>query len=249
MTAAARRIHGPGPAESEWQGSGWFERLDCAPAQTWLARVVRLVVVSPHPDDETLGCGGLMAEATRMGIPVHVVSVTDGEACYADDPAWPATRARHVRRAELDGALSALGVDGSGLVRLDLGDGRVRDREAELEARLTVHLQREDTVLTTWRFDGHPDHEACGRAVRRVAAAIGAHHVEYPVWAWHWIDPAHGDARLRGASGLVLSPGARAAKCRALDAFVSQRARDRGEPILTPRILARFERGIEVLLP
>ncbi len=40
----------------------------------------RLLIVAPHPDDEVLGCGGLIAEATQLGIPVRVVYLTAGDA-------------------------------------------------------------------------------------------------------------------------------------------------------------------------
>lgn len=39
----------------------------------------KIMVFAPHPDDETLACGGLIAEARREGIPVKVVVVTNGE--------------------------------------------------------------------------------------------------------------------------------------------------------------------------
>ena len=44
--------------------------------------------------------------------------------------------------------------------------------------------------LATWRGDGHPDHEAAGAAAAAVCSRLGVGLVEYPVWAWHWDDPA-----------------------------------------------------------
>jgi LmbE family N-acetylglucosaminyl deacetylase len=40
----------------------------------------RVMVLSPHPDDESLGCGGVLHDAVRAGIPVHVVFLTNGDA-------------------------------------------------------------------------------------------------------------------------------------------------------------------------
>ena len=42
----------------------------------------------------------------------------------------------------------------------------------------------------TWRGDGHPDHEAVGRAAAAACARTGAALLEYPVWMWHWASPA-----------------------------------------------------------
>lgn len=247
--ARAPVIAGEGHAASAWRDSDWLQARPVRDARAWLATVAGLTVVAPHPDDETLGCGGLIADARSLGIPVRVLSVTDGEACYADDPDWPATRTREVRRAELRTALRALGVDDAALVSLDMGDGRVDIHEARLTGLLTTLIQPDDVVLTTWRHDGHPDHEATARAARRAAEMVGARVFEYPVWAWHWVDPVSGDPRLDDAFACRISAGALAAKHAALGAFVSQRARDGGAPILPPRVMARFERDIEVLLP
>jgi len=242
-------IFGAGHAESSWDASAWLQALPRHEATHWLADIGRLVVVSPHPDDETLGCGGLIAEARRLGVDVLVLSVTDGEACYADDPEWPPERTRLVRRAELRAALTTLGVADDALVALDVGDGGVAAREDALASTLESLIAPGDVVLTTWRFDGHPDHEATARATARAVKAVGARVMEYPVWAWHWIDPERGDARLQGAFACRLSDAAQVAKREALAAFASQRARNGGAPILPPRVMARFERDFEVLLP
>ena len=243
------RIRGDGQAESAWRTSSWLGALPRRDARDALRGLSRLVVVSPHPDDETLGCGGLIAEAAALGVPVEVISVTDGEACYADDPAWPSDRARAVRRRELQRALTTLGVAPAALTILDVGDGRVGERETELAVVLAPLLAADDVVLVTWRFDGHPDHEATGRATRAAASSVGARVMEYPVWAWHWLDPEQGDPRMQGAVAWQLSASARAAKRVSLEAFESQRARDGGAPILPDHVMARFARDFEVLLP
>jgi LmbE family N-acetylglucosaminyl deacetylase len=48
-----------------------------------LTKQDRILILSPHPDDETLGAGGLMAKATTLGIPVRVVFLTNGDGSLA----------------------------------------------------------------------------------------------------------------------------------------------------------------------
>ncbi|VXB15554.1 putative N-acetylglucosaminylphosphatidylinositol deacetylase [Luteimonas sp. 9C] len=245
------RIAGDGVPESAWRRSAWLAALPALPAQAWLTGTSRVVVVSPHPDDEALGCGGLIATARAMGLPVHVVSVTDGEACYPDSPVWPAERLRTVRRRELDCALAILGVEIDAIDTLDIGDGRVAERETELAHALAPLLHTGDRVLTTWRGDGHPDHEATARAVECAAARRGAEVVQFPVWAWHWLSPGAAQTPLPGAQRLVLTPAACRAKAAALGCFVSQLHDDRPgtpDPILPPHVLERFDRDFEVVL-
>jgi GlcNAc-PI de-N-acetylase len=59
----------------------------------------RLVVVSPHPDDETLGVGGLIADSANRGVPIVILSVTDGEAASTDRTRLGSRRQRELRNA------------------------------------------------------------------------------------------------------------------------------------------------------
>src|SRR5690606_13482681 len=103
------RVVGDGRRESEWRRSRWLAALPTRTAAELLLGWQRLVLLSPHPDDETLACGGLLRAAGAMGLDVQLVSVTDGEACYPGDPAWPPARLRQARRREGAHAPAALG--------------------------------------------------------------------------------------------------------------------------------------------
>ncbi len=88
--------------------SALFRPLDAA-AVLRLARGQRIVVVAPHPDDETLGCGLLIARAARAGVPLAVVALTDGQASHPESKRWPATALGRLRRAELRRAMARPG--------------------------------------------------------------------------------------------------------------------------------------------
>ena len=60
--------------------------------------------------------------------------------------------------------------------------------------------------LAPWPGDGHPDHDACGRAAAAAAAATGAPLLQYLVWAWHWADPARHRPALASCRRLDLDP-------------------------------------------
>ncbi|MCD9028130.1 PIG-L family deacetylase [Luteimonas sp. BDR2-5] len=248
--AMSPRIEGAGTPESAWRRSPWLAALPMLDAGAWLAGIRRLVVVAPHPDDEALGAGGLIATARAAGLDVRVVSVTDGEACYPGVDAWPAARLRAARRRELARAMACLGVCAGAITSLDLGDGHVAAQERVLSDALRPLLRSGDRVLTTWRGDGHPDHEACARGVERAAAACAADVVQFPVWAWHWMSPDVAVAPLPEAFRCRLPAAACSAKAKALACFASQLRSDDPAvpPILPPHVLARFGRGFEVLL-
>lgn len=251
MDVVAPRIEGQGTLESAWQSCAWLDALPSVQADTVLLGARRLVVVSPHPDDEVLGCGGLMQAALAQGCAVQVVSVTDGEACYPDQPHWPAARLRDARRRELANALQALGMDATHVTALGLPDGGIAQHEADLAAHLGARLLPGDVVVAPWVHDAHPDHEAAGRAACAAALSCGARALQYPVWAWHWLDPAAVSGPWAGAQRIALCADSQARKRRAMAAFATQTGDVEGlgcAPVLPAHVLARFERSYEVLI-
>lgn len=205
----------------------------------------RLVVVAPHPDDETLGVGGLIAETSQRGGRVVIVAVSDGEAAPVTGftPLELAVR----RREELRTAAARLCVAGPVDVECwALPDGRITAVEGEIVTRLRRFVQPGDLVVGTLPGDGHPDHEAVGRAVQVIAGIPGVAVAFYPVWSWHWQDPTASVVARRGRL-VQLSEAALRAKLDALAAYVSQSA---GEvPVLPEHFVQRFDRPYEVLVP
>ncbi|MGN6612362.1 MAG: PIG-L family deacetylase [Angustibacter sp.] len=207
------------------------------------------VLLAAHPDDETLGAGGLLALAGRAGVDVHVVVATDGEASHPDSPTHsPADLARW-RAKEVEQAVTLLAPDAH-LHLLHLPDGALGDHEDALAQALQPLVHNGSRVVAPWRADAHPDHEAAGRVAARVAADRGAELLEYPIWAWHWSRP--GDVRLPWPRAVrqPLDAGTRAAKARAVRAHRSQvepLSPQRGdEVLLSAEVVAHFERGDEV---
>ncbi|KLD71154.1 PIG-L deacetylase family protein [Xanthomonas pisi] len=244
-------IEGQGVSEARWRASRQLIELPTTSLEQLLGATTRVVVVSPHPDDEVLGCGGLLAMALEAGRQVLIVSVTDGEAAYPQDDAWPPARLAVARRDELRDALACLGIDPSNIVRLNAGDGQVRARITALGAQIADLLQPGDAVFVTYARDGHPDHEACADAASNAVARCGARLIQFPVWAWHWDSPDHSQM-LASATRLQLSPAAHAAKMQAMSAFKTQTGHVTpalSNPILPDWALARFRRDFEVYLP
>jgi LmbE family N-acetylglucosaminyl deacetylase len=149
-----------------------------------------LLVVAPHPDDESLACGGLIALLARAGRPVIVLIVSDGAASHPGSCQWPRERLAVIRAEELRAALAVLGVPEAARLQWGLPDGAVpgpgRPGYAELVERsvkLLAHAGVRSLVIP-WRRDPHPDHRAVSavfRAANRTLCAP-ALLLEYPVW-------------------------------------------------------------------
>jgi LmbE family N-acetylglucosaminyl deacetylase len=206
------------------------------------------VVLAPHPDDEALGVGGLIVRCIAQGWTVLVVAVSDGEAAFGR--AWPRLARR--RRREQSSCLARLTAGGPGVlttVRLELPDGAIAAHERELEGHLTSLLRAGDWCLTTCAWDGHPDHEATGRAAAAAAHATGVDVAEYPVWAWHWATAS--SFPWHRARRIDLTAREQRVKVAAVDEHRSQLASTwrHPSPVVPPHVLTRFHRLFEVLFP
>lgn len=227
-------IEGAGTPESVWLP--FLERLD--PPELVLPDGP-ITLVAPHPDDEVLGCGGMLCNAAESGRAVRVIAVTDGEASNPGGSVDPIELARR-RVIETETALAALGVPPP--QRLALPDGG-----ADILEDAVAALPLTGTVLAPWIGDGHPDHEAVGRGCRRTGATV----LEFPVWAWHWATPDDPRVPWSRARRVTLTPAAQAAKATAIAAFRSQLRplgpRPEDAPVLTPATMARFARPYEIV--
>ncbi|MDQ3403881.1 MAG: bifunctional PIG-L family deacetylase/class I SAM-dependent methyltransferase [Actinomycetota bacterium] len=208
----------------------------------------RGVIVAAHPDDETLGVGGLVQALHATGTQLSLVVATDGEAAFPslEPPARAALGLR--RRDELADALVALGTPDVDVHFLGLPDSGLAEHEAELVERLTELSRDADVVMVPWPGDPHPDHAAAGRA-GLAAAPVHAHRFSYPIWMWHWMSTDDPLIPWDRAVAHRLSPASRARKDRALAAFASQleRGPNGEDPIVDEAMVSHFRRDREVL--
>jgi LmbE family N-acetylglucosaminyl deacetylase len=225
----------PGTPEVIWQKA-------LARQPPWTPRRGPLLVVSPHPDDEVLGAGGLMRMWCAWHHTVTLLSVTDGEAAYPD---WRDLKDR--RRVELDRALGVLSDGVIHTVRLALTDGGGEANRAALEEALMALCDNRPTLIAPYECDGHPDHEATGKACLNIAAALQLPIARYPIWAWHQRHPR--DFKGTRFGRFALNRATQAAKADAMDCFTSQLAPGAPRlPIVPTHVLDYFKRSFEVFL-
>jgi LmbE family N-acetylglucosaminyl deacetylase len=159
-----------------------------------------VLVVAPHPDDETLGCGGTIALLRSLGCEVYTLVISDGTRSHPRSRKYPETALRTLREQETIAGLSILGVEPQSVTFLRLQDGAVpTPSEAGFSAavdRCCTYLnqlsfnplswQSLQLILLPWRADPHPDHRASWQLIQTVLTelAITPRQLEYPIWDW-----------------------------------------------------------------
>lgn len=143
---------------------------------------LKLMCVLAHPDDESLGMGGVLAKYAAEGVETSVVTATRGEYGWfgaAEDNPGPDALGK-IREGELREAAKVLGVQE--LVLLDYIDGQLDQADpAEAIHKIATQMRRlkPDVVLTfdPWGAYGHPDHIAiCQFTTAAVTQAASTTH-------------------------------------------------------------------------
>lgn len=209
-----------------------------------------VLVVAAHPDDETLGAGGLIHRAGVAGRAVRILVASDGEASHPRSSTHTPARLAARRRKEVTAAVAEL-APGATVCFLGLPDGGLDGHEPQLVSAVAAELAGPALVVAPWRADGHPDHAATARAAQTACAGRPDTVLwQYPIWAWHWGDPARPAFDPLGR--LDLDAAELRAKDAALARYTSQHHDLSGLPgdeaILSGAVLAHFRRDTEAFV-
>lgn len=167
--------------------SSFLKRIERSTQPYPVARLAdSLLVVAPHPDDEVLGCGGLVHLKRAAGARVTLVVVTDGSTSHRRFIGSEELRSR--RRNEAYESAARLGLDPSDVFLLDFPDGMLTEHlAAATEALREVFTScRPSEIAIPHVYEPPADHQAASTAALRAAASLegGTTILEYGVWIW-----------------------------------------------------------------
>jgi LmbE family N-acetylglucosaminyl deacetylase len=142
----------------------------------------RALVVAPHPDDETIGCGGTLAGLAAGRSRICCAVATAGEASVAERQAGVGATAC-ARRRKAEDACRALGLSPPRF--LDLPDGALDRQPDTLSARIAEIVAELDpeAIFVPWPLDAHADHQAVAAALAAVPLAASVEIWTYEVWS------------------------------------------------------------------
>ena len=114
-----------------------------------------MLVVAPHQDDETIGCGGVLALQVRAKKPAFVVLLQDGADGH-DELGMTRHELTALRNEESRRAAALLGIEPPRF--LGHADLAASAKIAAGELREILVERKVDAVFTPFMLDGHPDH-------------------------------------------------------------------------------------------
>lgn len=175
------------------------------------------LIIAPHPDDEVIGCGGLIARLVGEGKTPHIIIMTGGEGSHENCCSTSADEIIKARRNLTRKALSILGVSEQYIHELNFPDGGISencDQTAALKKKINA-LKPQSVFVPHWG-EGWNDHVETARIVKRILSP-DVDIWEYCVWMWFY--NVWRGLDWKNAYSLHMTPAEKRLKLEAMDAY------------------------------
>ncbi|KQS91855.1 PIG-L family deacetylase [Chryseobacterium sp. Leaf394] len=163
-----------------------FENIPLAPEQC-VTGFGTTLIVAPHADDESLGCGGVISLLRKFGQTVYILLLSDGTLSHPNSREYPAEELRDLREKELLDAAEILGVPAENIIFCRYPDRNVPsinhegfENAVKSISKMMAMIQPQ-SIFVPWRRDPHPDHRAAFQLIDASETA-NAKIYEYPIW-------------------------------------------------------------------
>lgn len=149
----------------------------------------KTLIIAPHPDDETFGCGGLIAQKIQNGTEVFVLFLTSGEKSLKT---VLEKEIKQMRRQSATEAVRLLGVNESNLFWFDFPDGEI-PRQGNEDFKLAkakmakiVNSMNIEEIVAPHYLEGWSDHLAAYELAVEMSKESKQNIDLYLYWVWAW---------------------------------------------------------------
>lgn len=159
-----------------------------------LLNVSTCLVMVPHPDDESLGCAGLIMTLLNLGKKVELILTTDGSRSHPNSKKYPSEKLSALRLNELHQAMKLMGINENHLRCYNSRDAEMPGKGAHgfenLQLKLIDDLQQiaPDLILVPYELDPHCDHRSTFQLLIAALERAGINRPiiwEYPIWLYY----------------------------------------------------------------
>ena len=194
-------------------------RISCKYVFCTIRKIPVVTIVAPHPDDEIIGCSGLIQQLPESGKKVDIIYLTGGgkshSGCCNIDESTLITHRRELARK----SASILGIPQENLHFLDYPDGGIAfDCDETERLKSLLGELKPDAVFIPHKGEGWSDHVEAGNIVKSLLNDNKAVEIyEYCVWFWYYnvrnID-------WKNAKNVAMTKEQHKKKLQAMDAYI-----------------------------
>ena len=144
-----------------------------------------VIIISPHPDDEALGCGGLISHLTKGGCNVSLIMLTGGENCESAK-SIKKENLKDIRRNLTKKSAIVLGIKEENIYFLNFIDGNVNSKDPEItRLREILNKANADAIYVPHLMDGWNDHVQAHLIIKNIIKSTSTKLYAYCVWFWY----------------------------------------------------------------
>lgn len=180
-----------------------------------------VLIIAPHPDDEVLGCGGLISHLIAKGINTHIIILSGGGESHKGCCGLEESEIKAERAKLTASAASILGLKQDNILTLDFPDGGISMNHPQISnLKQAIDQINPDNVLIPHSGEGWPDH----LAARGIGLKLAPSHTQ--IWeycVWYWFYPS-AKSEWKDARILNLTKNEHDLKCEAIDAYTLPKA-------------------------
>jgi len=179
----------------------------------------RILIIAPHPDDEVIGCGGIIARKAKIGQTPHIIFMTGGEESHHWCCSVENSDITRVRRGLTRLALKQLGVNKEFIHELNFPDGSISPDNSEIHKLIKlIEKIKPSTIFIPHWGEGWPDHVNTARIVKDILPS-DTEIWEYCVWMWYY--NVWRGLDWKNAATLSMTPEEHSLKLKAMDAYTT----------------------------
>lgn len=145
------------------------------------------IVFSPHPDDETLGCGGTIIKKIKKGADMNLVFIADGTSSHSH--LVEEEKLKAIRESEALAAGRVLGLKKEKIIFLEFRDGELNKNQDYAARKVTKILLREkpEEIFMPYKKEKLCDHSITHQIIISALQMYKKKAIiyEYPIWFWH----------------------------------------------------------------
>jgi len=143
------------------------------------------IIISPHPDDEALGCGGLISHLTKNRCNVHLIMLTGGENCESANN-MRKENLKEIRRNLTKKSAIVLGIKEENIYFLNFIDGNVNSEDPEnIRLKEIIKKINADAIYVPHLMDGWNDHVQAHLIIKDIIRSSSINLYAYCVWFWY----------------------------------------------------------------
>ena len=147
-----------------------------------------ILIIAPHPDDEVIGCSGLIQRTLAAGHQVYICILTGGGASHKGCCSISSNELKSKRRNLAKSIDAQLGLPIENLYMLNFPDGNINKDNIECEKLREVieKLKPQSIFIPHQKGEGWSDHIEAGNIVKNIIEGTSIHLYEYCVWFWYY---------------------------------------------------------------